>query len=75
MGSYEDKHIWVEDKVETWVAGVKRLEKFSKEFHQTAYIGWKISLHQEWNPVQHVTPSVGTLFEPLEKAFQCKFIL
>ena len=65
VGYNEAKQRWVEDILETWEAGVKHLAEFSREFPHTDYAGSKISLQQEWNVFQCVTPSVGTLFAPM----------
>ena len=39
LGSDEAKHIWLEEKVETWVAGAKHLVGFLTASPQMAYDG------------------------------------
>ena len=58
--------------METWVAGLKRLAGCTKLFPQSAYAGLAMLLQQEWKFSQRVTPSVGTLFAPLEAKFREK---
>ena len=48
LGATEAKQTWVEDKVDSWVAGVRRLEGFARLFYHTAYTGLEMSLQQEW---------------------------
>ena len=47
MGSDEAKQRWVEGKVDTWIAGVKRLVVFLILPPQTAYADLTLLLHQE----------------------------
>ena len=70
VGSDEAKQIWIEEKVETLVEGVKRLAVFAREFLQMAYVGLTMYLRHEFQFVQRVTPGVGTLFAPLEEAMR-----
>ena len=63
------------EKVETWVAGVKCMAGFVRGFPNAAYVRLTISLQQEWQIVQHMTPSVGTLYSPLEAVFRDDFLL
>ena len=44
MGSDKFKHRWMEEKLETWVVGVKRLAGFARVFPQTAYASLTMSL-------------------------------
>ena len=63
--SDEYKKICVKEKVETWVTGVKHLAGFARLSHQTAYVGLPMLLQQEFQFVQIINLSVGTLFVPL----------
>ena len=74
MESDEKKLIWVEEKLETWVAGEKRLDKFARALPQTAYARLTMSIQKEWQFAQRTTTSVGTLFAPLEAALTENFI-
>ena len=75
MGSDEAKQRWVEGKVDTWIAGVKRLVVFLILPPQTAYADLTLLLHQEGGGVvQHVTPGVGLLFAPLEATLREEFL-
>ena len=65
MGSDKARQRWLEEKVETWVAGLKLLAVFSIAFPQKAYSVLTMLLQNEWQYVQRVTPSVGPVFEPL----------
>ena len=75
VGSDEAKQIWMEENVEIWVAGFKRLAEFSRVFPQTDYAGLTMSLHQKWQFLQRLTPSVGPLFAPLEAELWDDFLL
>ena len=75
MGSDEAKHRWVEEKVETWVAGVKHLAGFAILFTQVDYSVLKMSLQHEWQFIRSVPPRVGPLFAPLESELGDEFIL
>ena len=44
MGHEKSKHRLVGVKLETWVAGVKCLERFEISAPQTAYVGLKMLL-------------------------------
>ena len=74
MGSNEAKQRWLEDKVETWVVGVKSLAVFARLFPRIAYAGLTMLLWKECQFVKHVTPDVGPLFVPLEATFREDFI-
>ena len=41
---------------------------------QYAYAGMQKSLHQEWEFVQQVTPVIGDVFGPVEKALRENFL-
>ena len=74
MGSDKAKQRWVEEKVETLLAGVKCLALFLRALSQTDYVGLTISLQQYWQFVKNITPSFGTLFAPLEAALRVNFL-
>ena len=74
VGYDEAKHRWADEKVDTWVAGVKHLAGFVRSSHHKAYGGLTMSLHQEWNFVQHITPGVRSLFTTLEAALRDDFL-
>ena len=61
--------------METWVAGVKRLDVFSIIPIQTAYVSLKMSLQKDWQFFQSITPRFGSLFVPLEVTLRNNFIL
>ena len=71
--SEEAKHILVEEKLETWVAGVKRMVGFVRAFPQMAYADLTMSIHNKWQFVQHVTYEVRPLFAPPEEKISDKF--
>ena len=75
VGYDRAKHIWVKEKIETWVAGLKQLGRFAREFSQIAYDSLAMSLHQEWQFFQPLTPVVGPLFAPLEAVLKEKVLL
>ena len=60
--------------MENWAAGVKHLTRYASELTRTYYDDLKMSLQQECQFVQHVIPSVGTLFAPLEVALREEFL-
>ena len=59
--------------MENWVDWVKRLAGFARASNQTAYARMKISLQQEWNFVQRVTPGIGTIFASLDASLRYDF--
>ena len=75
MGYDKAKHIWVEEKVETWVVWVNPLVGFLTAFPHTEYAVLTMYLQQECQFVHNFTPSVGPLFVPLEEASMKKILL
>ena len=61
--------------METWLAGVTRLEGFSRAFPQTDYSSLTMPLHQEWQFLQSVIPGFGSVFETLGASFRHNLIL
>jgi hypothetical protein len=68
LGSTETQEEWLQEKVETWAAGVQALARVARRFPQTAYAGLAKSLQCEWQYLQRVIPDVGDSFAPIEKA-------
>ena len=66
MGSQNTKYIWVEKKVETWVAGVKCLSGFSGSFTWMSYDDLNFSLQRDCHFFHNVIHGVVTLCAPLE---------
>ena len=75
VGSDEAKKSWLEERAQTWVAGVKDLTGFARASPQKAYYGLMMSLHKEWNFSSASPKGVGPLFAPLEAALRSDFIL
>ena len=74
VGTTEAKKTWVEDKVDSWVAGVIQLEIFAHLLPDTAYAFLTTSLQQECQFLQRVTPGISPLFVSLEKALREDFL-
>ena len=71
----EAKNIWLEEKVEPWVSGVKKLVGFARAVPNMAYARQKMFLCQDWQFVQRVTTNVGTIFAPLGATLRYNLLL
>ena len=74
IGSGEGKKIWLGEMVEKWVAAVETLAIVAEKYPQTAYVGFTISLQNEWQYVQRVVSDTASFFAPLEQVIRNKFI-
>ena len=55
----------MDEKVETWVVGVKRLSGFVRGFPHAAYTSLMMSLQKDWQFIQSITPGVDNCFPAL----------
>ena len=74
VGSDEAKERWGQEKVETWGARAKRLERLARASPQTASANLMMLIQQEWKFALGVNPIVGPLLAPLETAMWDNFL-
>ena len=65
---------WLEEKLEGWRYLVAIMSGISGRHPQTAYVGRKKSLQQEWDFMQRVTPGIGPSFQPVEDKVHNAFL-
>jgi hypothetical protein len=70
----KEKEQWLLKKVEEWARCVKILGHIAKRYPQTAYAGFVTCLQAEWQYVARTTPSIGALFDPVERAIRNTFL-
>ena len=70
VGESETEKRWLTRKVMGWADYVETLVGVSRKHLQSTYAGLQKSLQQEWEFMQRVTPGIGDVFVPVEKALR-----
>ena len=74
IGSDRMRGRWLDDKIATWVEGVKALSMVARKYPQSAYYGFVNCLQAEWQYVCRCCEGIGHLLKPIEVAIREEFI-
>ncbi len=71
-GSYVESHM--KAKVEEWTTNINTLTSFAKTQPHASYAALTHGLMSKWNYACRVTPDIGSLLQPLDRAIQNRLI-
>jgi len=74
LGDNQSKELYVQKKIDLWVASIQKLSCATRRFPQEGLCALTKSLQMEWTFLQRVIPCYSSFFQPLEDAITSHFL-